>query len=185
MKSIITALAIVFSTATAYASVPDLPNSDITDVDKLWLARAMVSESGFKAPRGHSILAWVLYRKWQKRKVNNPKLAFHSYIRRYCTEFGPNPGSVKRQRWVKRLPEDNETKPRGWPSREANWGVFKHHWTNVRLFVERWANGEIADACQGRATDWAAKFVKVDTRWFRRVSCGRTKNVYYRVRRGK
>jgi hypothetical protein len=58
---------------------------------------------------------------------------------------------------------------------------WNRHWAKLRAHVTRIAAGEVADPCGGRAMHWGGRMDRPRARMVP-VRCGRTANVFYRVR---
>jgi hypothetical protein len=137
--------------------------TEVTPAARLWLTRALISEAGWRAPADHQAIPWVLRRRWQARGGS-----FVRTIRAYCQGFRLRRRSMSyRQRWVRALPR--LPSPR-----------YREDYARVLRGVNAWADGLVPDPCP-EADHWAAPSVR-RPRW-RKVDCGRTKNVFWKVPR--
>jgi hypothetical protein len=174
---------LLLATSTASAQSRPIPESQWTRDTHIWLARAMVAEAGWKAERDHIAIAYVLARRWRRLTENWPALRFIDVIRNYCAGLGNYTRELTaRQRWLRGL-SWNDDEPDGWP-RAASWRRHLPLWRKTLERSARWSQGGVVDPCRGRAWHWGGT---IDTPQGRMVavSCGETRNTYYRVLNAK
>jgi len=115
--------------------------------ERVWLARALIAEAGWTATQTEYVaIAWVL-RKRARASGRSPYVT----VRTYCAGLGRH-ARTRRQRWVRELPADGETRPEHWPD-TASWRRHRPRWQRVLQLVEEWAAGEHPDPCP-RAVHW-------------------------------
>lgn len=162
---------------TVVEAKPPLPAAQWTPDTHIWLARAMVAEAGWDAPRDHVAIAHVLARRWRRAVERWPTLRFLDVIRNYCAGLGDFRRSLTpRQRWLRAL-DFEVARPEGWP-RSASWKRHANYWRNALKRSQRWASGRIKDPCQGKAWHWGGT---IDSPYGRMVAvdCGETRNTFY------
>lgn len=156
---------------------PPLPQDQRTELSVLWLARAMVSEADWTYHRDHAAIAWVLRRGWTHARRANPQATFAGHIRAYCA--GLKRGIRRSDRQVKVISLHlGASKPQAWAPWE--WREYRARWRKVVLYARAWMRGAVPDPCGGRADHWGGP-MDVPPPSFRYVSCGPTRNIFYRV----
>lgn len=151
------------------------------DTDVLWLARAMVAEGGWHK-RDHAAIGYVLVRKWERVSDRNPDVRLETIIRRYCSGLEADDRRTDRLRWVYRLDYGTQA-PSGWPN-GLPWLTYYPRWQKALQMAARVLRNGIQDPCRNRATDFGGIMDRPPER-LERIDCGRTVNVFYRVRRNK
>lgn len=166
--------------APALARAPVLPDEQWRPTTRVWLARAMVGEAGWKSERDHVAIAYVFKRRWRSMSRRWPGLRFEAVVLRYAKALGGGRREfTPRQRWVRGLiPEAVE--PDGWPGR-ASWRRHRPLWLAALRRADRWRQGRLPDPCGGRADHFGGT---IDTPWegLEEVDCKGTANTFYRLR---
>ncbi len=111
------------------------------ETPRIWLARAMVAECGWKPTNCHAAVAHVLQRRAEAQRV---PLVY--MIRHYCAGLGERRAS-KRQQWLRELTDGN--KPASWP--EASWTRHSRYWLAALGLAGDFLLGEVADPCDDPA----------------------------------
>jgi hypothetical protein len=174
MKKWFSVCAVLLLTSVAQADI--LPEDQWNEEVAVWLARAMVSEAGWKSQNDHAAIAWVLKRRWETRVDRDPEWTFLDQIKHYCT--GMKGKASRRDRWVRDLSPDG-SKPQGWP-RNVSWETYLPAWNNAWDLANAWVEGEVKDPCPA-ADHWSAPRIRPSGN-LRRVKCGGTQNVFYAER---
>lgn len=165
-----------------------LPTTEWTPQARLTLARAMVSEAGFRAKRDHVAIAWVLairFRRWAR--VSPILASFNQMVASYCTGMDNwIPKSMKqRLRWIRSLNDPQPNAPKGWPTKKyGKWTKsWQKRWGTVLKRADAWFRGELSDPCRGKAIHWGGRSDAPlpETKW-RTIDCGKTVNTFYRLR---
>jgi hypothetical protein len=151
------------------AQAPPLPDAQWTDEAKIELARAFVGEAGWKAPHDHVAIAWVLQKRWQAIQKRFANITFVDVVRRYCA---PLKVDSERARWVQGLP---------WGMLGGQLARFSRLWADTRKLAYDWGEGWLPDPCPA-ASYWGGTMDSPTAR-MRPVNCGRTRNVFYSLRR--
>ncbi|MGD8860224.1 MAG: hypothetical protein PVI30_09430 [Myxococcales bacterium] len=176
MKKYIVVGATLWVTSTA-AARPPVPAEQWTSDARLWLARAMIAEAGWRAPRDHAAIAHVLARRWRRVVERYETIRFVDVIRNYCSGLGGLSRSpTRRQRWVRRLWPDG-SRPEGWPD-YASWDRHAPLWRHTLARADRFGRGELRDPCRGRAWHWGGTIDSPRGR-MQPVNCGDTQNTFY------
>jgi len=176
MRTIIFLLVFSFaslSIAKARAPLPDQLSAE----DKIWLARAMVAEAGWKAERDHVAIAYVLARRLKRMQQRWPSLRYRDVLFSYAKGLGDGRREhTPRQRWIRSLSPDLR-QPDYWP-RQVNWERHRALWRDALTRADAWASGRLRDPCRGRAWHWGGT---IDEPWgdLVPVDCGETKNTFY------
>jgi len=176
MKKYILCGALLLTSAVAHAR-PPLPEGQWNPQTRLWLARAMVAEAGWRAARDHVAIAYVLARRYRRALARWPELRFVDVVRNYCAGLGGHNRSLTpRQMWLRSLRPD-ETRPEGWPGR-ISWSQHVPLWRAVFVRSERWSRGELRDPCGGHAWHWGGTIDSPRGRMVP-IDCGQTENTFY------
>jgi len=149
-----------------------------SEQSKVWLARAMVSEAGWKNTSDHIAIAYVLLRRWKLAQKRYAKFPLVSVIRKYCAGFR-GVEFTARQKWIKNLTAD-AARPVHWPN-DIYWSDYRERWLAVLDTAEQWRQGQYADPCAGKAMYWGGPLDHPSKRMIK-MDCGETKNFYYTVR---
>lgn len=170
--------------ASATAQSP-LPQEQWDDTTRLWLARAMVAEAGWEAPRDHVAIAYVITRRWKRAVQRWPQLTFLDMLRNYCAGLGTAGRELTpRQIWIRNLdelgPMSESEAPKGWPSSKARWSAHRDLWGQIVSRATAWGAGELPDPCRGRAEHWGGTTDLPKTRMVP-VDCGDTENTFYEL----
>ena len=108
------------------------------DAPRIWLARAMVAECGWRPTNCHAAVAHVLQRRAEAQRVS-----LVSMIRRYCAGLGDGKAN-KRQKWIREL--SDERMPASWPS--ASWAKHSEYWLSALELAGNFLIGEVPDPCE-------------------------------------
>jgi len=146
-----------------------------SDREKVVLAQILLGEAD-NNKKDHIAILWVLHKRWEGFK-NGPyydekKHTFLKYISQYSSVMKVN---TKRARAIRRL-KWNEDPPKNSPFKASSWNKIKET-------VDLWYQGYYKDPCKsaihwGSITDgYPAETDKVS---WQKVSCGRTKNLFYK-----
>jgi hypothetical protein len=169
LSSLIFTLIVMIVPAHALGQAPPLPDAQWTDEAKIELARAFVGEAGWKARHDHAAIAWVLLKRWQAIQKRFAHISFLDVVRRYCS---PLKVDSERARWVQALP---------WGTLDGRLARFSRFWADTRKLAYDWGEGWVPDPCPA-ATYWGGTMDSPSAR-MRPVNCGRTRNVFYSLRR--
>ena len=160
------------------AAAQVMPAEDWTPRARLILAQSCVGEAGFpSADSGEcAAIAWVYLKRLRQVRRAGHSMTYAEMVRRYS-----QPIRHRRHLWIVSLRADLE-RPRGWPRRWPDWDQhFRERWQSVLDAVDRWASGDVPDACP-RANHFGATTDRPSPR-LRRARCHiRTRNIFYRLR---
>jgi hypothetical protein len=157
-------LGLLLLTTTVHAK-PPIPAHTWTPQARIWLARALVGESGWDNRLDQAAVAWVLAKRWERYRPD--LFHFEGMVKAYAcpVKWGaPRP-------WVRQLPADGWTRPRQWKNSMGPWGAVVLRWQGVLEFVDHWAAGEVPDPIPeanhyGSPTDPALPgCVRVSPKW--------------------
>jgi hypothetical protein len=157
-----------------------LPNDELSNFDKIWLARAMVAEAGWESKRDHVAIAYVLARRLKQMRKRWPHLQYRDVLFAYAKGLGNGRREYSpRQRWIRSLSPDL-SKPDHWP-RKARWERHKALWAATLTRADAWSRGRLRDPCRGRAKHWGGVNLVSDLPKGRmiKIDCGETKNIFY------
>lgn len=145
------------------------------------VARICVGEAGFDVASGDcAAIAALLVRRAERLGLRPRALA-----RRYSRSYFGDPRRLTRP-WIAGLTlaraEPGSAAPRGWPSRLA-WGRYRERWAAVVAHAREALSGRVADPCGGAADHWGARSLDRRALGWRRLDCGATRNVFWRVPR--
>lgn len=144
---------------------------------RIWLARAMIGESGWLSVNDHVAIAYVLKRRWNAIQNRWPKIRFKTVILAYAKALGGGRREyTRRQIWVRSLSFDL-SEPQGWPQK-VSWKSHSKYWIQTLERVDRWVRGELPDPCKGRAFHWGGNMDTPRETMFP-VDCGDTINTFY------
>jgi hypothetical protein len=158
-----------------------LPPAQFTPRTRVWLARAMVSEAGWKAELDHAGISHILYRRWKNMRKRWPDMTFEHVIRAYCAGFYVKERSLTpRQRWIQQL-IPSPRQPKDWPAKKASWKVHMPLWKAAWDRAGRFGAGKLRDPCRGRAWHWGGEIDLPLAKQKRlvEVDCGNTRNTFY------
>lgn len=134
------------------------------------LARILVSETGFV--RGHDDAAIFAVLEHRARRMHVPLL---QAMRRYSSRVFDRRRTDHR-RWLAFL--DGDERPHGWP-RGTRWRPDA--WADAVRTAEALLRGELKHGCSAWPEHWGARSLdRTRDRW-RRVDCGPTQNVFWRL----
>jgi len=139
------------------------------DDRRLWLARCMVAEAGFRAGPDDGAIAGVLMSKAAR---SGKTLVW--MVRHYCRGLYRANAS-----WLRYLRE-SPVQPRYWPVRWA-WSESRDDWLEKLERAQAALDGILYDPCDGVASHWRGPHDKTPA-WFESVDCGRTKNIFGRTK---
>lgn len=119
---------------------------------KRWRAKVEPRRGGTTGPNGDAVLGGARrpsagydaqHHAGEDTVADEP--SFVDVIRTYCAGLGRH-AHTRRQRWVRELPADGETRPEHWPD-TASWERHAPRWRRVLQLVDEWAAGEHPDPC--------------------------------------
>jgi hypothetical protein len=143
--------------------------------DAVLLARLMVGEAGWSAPREHAALAWTLRRRANtmgRRHGWTWRRTFDAYTR---SAYSGRPHS-SRHRWVGALALSAE-RPDAFPG-HLPWSPYAERWERVLRRARAFIAGRLPDPCSGPTEHWGAGWVP-SRPTLREVDCGSTRNRFY------
>jgi hypothetical protein len=124
----------------AYAGV--VPDDEWDDETKLWLARSVLGEAGWRQHAEYTAVAYV----YAVRAEQTERYDFLGMVKRYSAAVRA-PGRAKAP-WRFELGFD-KTRPRSWPSGPLWKGRYDQEWLDVLDWADRWQAGEYANPCEG------------------------------------
>ncbi len=159
-----------------------VPEHAWDEESKLALARAWVGEADWSA-QDHIAIGWVLAKRWRVYNAKHEfdeQISFAAFIRAYSAALKSEGDSRTQQRrnLIQSLPwGDPEQGVHGVYAKP----VHVQRWRQLRQRVELWAEGRVADPCRA-AMHWGGTMDRPHRAW-KPVTCGATKNIFYRVER--
>jgi hypothetical protein len=174
--AMLTAMALFPRTCSAeeVQSVPIVSDEEWTDETKLWLARSLLGEVGWRRPGEYAAVAWVYATRAKLSKRHN----FLEMTKRYSAAIRA-PGK-RRNPWLFEL-DFTRDKPSSWPDGPQWRGLHDEAWGEVLAFVDEWRLGRIANPCLGanHFGGYVDRHRAQAMRW-RRVKCSvKTRNRFY------
>lgn len=179
MKLVWLVVPIIF--LTGFSSVETPAGLQLTPENKLHLAQVVVGEADWRKA-DHIAIAWVLAKRWvmfqRSEKYDPATQDFSWFIMNYSSTMKI---SKERARRIRQLPWADPARPH---SDNVNLDRYTRNWAKVRDTVTQWSNGQYPDPCP-KALHWGGTMDNPDK--IRRpgvvwepVSCGPTRNIYYR-----
>lgn len=146
--------------------------------DQLVASRAVVAEAGWNVTGVHArdaaAVLWVLVRRYARPHIRERYTTFAAFVTAYSTPLRTQ--RTARARAIAALGPLDEPRPPLQGTLAA--------WERVQTFVHRFARGQVEDPCRGQAEHFGS-VADGAPRSFERLDCGRTSNVFYRVRKRK
>jgi hypothetical protein len=145
---------------------------------KLWLARSLIGEVGWRITKEHAAVAWV----YAMRANQSRRHDFLGMVKRYSAAVR-NPGRI-RNPWLFELGLDG-ARPGSWPYGPLWKGRYQQAWFRLLQLADLWRAGKIANPCPG-ANHFGGPMDRhrAENRHWYRVKCKmRTRNSFYDSRR--
>ena len=117
-----------------------VPDNQWNDTSKLWLARSMIGEVGWRRPAEQSAVAWI----YAVRAPESSTYDFLGMVKRYSAAVR-TPGK-RRNPWLFEL-GFNRTRPKAWPTGPLWTGLHDDAWIEALELADRWQNGEVPNPC--------------------------------------
>jgi len=159
----------------ARAEVP-VPADQWSDENRLWLARSLIGEVGWRRPEEQAAVAWVY-----ATRARSSSKGFGWMLRRYSAAIRA-PG-LKRQPWIGEIMDHR--RPLSWP-RGPRWtGLHDRAWLDVVELVDGFEAGLVPNPCPeanhygGPIDDHRAR----KARWVRVCRDKRFRNRFFDSRR--
>jgi hypothetical protein len=155
----------------ARAEVP-VPADQWTDETRLWLARSLVGEVGWRRPEEQAAVAWVY-----ATRARSSSKGFGWLLRRYSAAIRA-PG-LKRQPWIGEIRDHR--RPPSWPRGPLWKGLHDQAWLDVLELVDGFEAGLVPNPCPeanhygGPMDAWRADAA----RWARVCRDKRFRNHFY------
>jgi hypothetical protein len=148
------------------------------DETTLWMARAMLAESGIVNTQDQIAVGYTLIRQWERARR---KVSLINIIRNYCTGLGEGDKVSYRIKWILELDEKG-TKPPSYNTKiEGNWENPKKAWLEILEMARKVLNWELLDPCHGKSLHWGS--VKDNPHpSLVRVTCDGVINIFYTIR---
>lgn len=161
-------LATLIATSHANADAP-VTAEEWDDATRHDLARVCIAECGWRETECVAI-AFVLVRRLRVAQVRRPELTLRDMARAYSAAMRPHAPRA----WTRSLPHSLVLLA---PHYEARW-------ERVLGALDSWAAGNESDPCGGEAMHWGGGMdvARATRGGWRRVSCGKTLNIFYAVR---
>jgi hypothetical protein len=156
-----------------------LAEEDWNDDAKLWLARSVLGEVGWRRFDEYSAVAWVYVTRAEQTK----QYGFLEMIKQYSAAVR-EPGKT-RNPWLFEL-DFTDTRPRSWPVNEDGsgplWkGLYDQAWLETLEWADEWADGKHPNPCPGanHFGGYVDHYRAVAKRW-KRIKCqGKMRNRFY------
>jgi len=117
-----------------------VPEHEWNDETKVWLARSLVGEAGWRRPVEYAAIAWVYVARARLSKSRN----FLQIVRRYSAAVK---NRRNRQRpWLYQLGFDG-ARPDDWPSGPMWAGLHKEAWLDTLDWCDEWQAGKHPNPC--------------------------------------
>lgn len=117
-----------------------VPAEEWTPETRLWLARSLVGEAGWRAADEHAAIAHVYVVRWRMSK----RRSLVQLVRAYSAAVHGR-RNLKHP-WIYGLNVDG-AEPAGWPVGKARWTRYRDAWLDVLEWSDRWAAGAVANPC--------------------------------------
>ncbi len=157
---------------------PVIPDDQWNAETKLWLARSLLGEVGWRVTKEHAAVAWV----YTVRAKESKQYDFLGMVKRYSAAVR-SPGR-NRNPWLFELGLDG-SRPDSWPYGPTWKGRYQSAWLRLLRLTEYWRAGKISNPCPG-ANHFGGPMDRhraENRRWYR-VKCKvRTRNSFYDSRR--
>ena len=127
-------------TKTVIVSEPPVPENEWNEEARIWLARSLIGEVGWRRPAEQASVAWVYANRARKLE----RYTFLQMVRKYSAAVRM-PGK-RRQPWVFEL-QLNDQKPKYWPGFIKWKGQHDQYWLDTLSLIDRWQAGEIPNYC--------------------------------------
>jgi hypothetical protein len=119
-----------------------IPEDEWTPEARVWLARSVVGEAGWRTFNEYSAIAWI----YAIRSQQSEQYSFLKMIRTYSA-------AVRRRKnpdrpWLYELGPMAQ-RPRSWPSGPLWAGLHEVAWKETLLWADSWARGERPNPCPG------------------------------------
>lgn len=137
---IVTLLSLDVLCSRAYAGV--VPDDEWSDEAKLWLARSVLGEAGWKRPDEYSAIAYV----YATRAEQTGRYDFLGMVKQYSAAVRA-PGK-RRNPWLFELGFD-KTRPPSWPMGPQWPGLHDEAWFQTLEWADAWQAGEHENPCPG------------------------------------
>jgi hypothetical protein len=166
------------SAAGAEAREGDSPRP-VTDEEwtpeaRLWLARSVLGEVGWRRPEEYSAVAWV----YATRARTSRRYSFLKMVRTYSAAVKGRGNS--RNPWLYEL-RPNMTRPPSWPEGPRWEGLHAVAWAEVLVWANEWAAGKRPNPCPG-ANHFGGSvdhYRAVAKRWTRVKCTSKMRNRFY------
>lgn len=166
------------------ADYSDLPIADLVIshsmmhevLTRMLLVRMVVSEAGWNAIDHSAILHLI------RRRAEVAGISIEAMARKYSAPFKVAP--TDRLKWTLSL-EPSCSEPSGWPS-SLNWSDYEQRCVETFARIDSFVRGELPDPCAGNADHFGSEqdHYRAKRAGWRRVSCGKTANRFYKERGG-
>lgn len=167
----------VFYAADARAGI--VPEEEWNDTTKLWLARSVLGEAGWRREAEYSAIAYVYVARAEQSKTKD----FLEVIKSYSAavkSFGR-----RRNPWLFELGLDS-ARPSNWPMDDngigPRWeGLHDEAWLEVLSWADEWQEGLHDNPCPGanHYGGWVDRYRAEQARWVR-IKCSSTmRNRFY------
>lgn len=146
--------------------VPVVPEDQWNDDVKLWLARSVLGEAGWRRFDEYSAIAFV----YAERAEQSASHDFLDMVRTYSAAV--KPGNHHRNPWLFELGLHGE-RPRSWPFDPETksgplWsGLHREAWIETLAWADEWQAGKRANPCPGanHFGGWIDRHRAVAARW--------------------
>lgn len=146
MRWIVVVVAVLAWASSAAAQV--VPEDEWDDEAKLWLARSVIGEAGWRRPDEHTAIAYV----YATRASQTTRYTFTEMVRRYSAAIRA-PGKRSRP-WLLELSFDC-ARPKSWPVDPVTkqgplWGgLHSEAWRETLQWADEWQAGHHENPCPG------------------------------------
>lgn len=160
--------------AVAVRASAQVPEDQWNDDTKLWLARSVLGEVGWRRPAEWSAVAFV----YATRAEQTKRYDFIGMVKRYSAAI--RGGGKTRSPWLFELGFD-KTRPPSWPEGPQWQGLHDDAWLEVLAWADEWQAGQHENPCPGanHFGGYVDAHRAENARW-RRVKCtAKTRNRFY------
>ena len=166
--------------ATTEAATHAVPEDQWNDDAKLWLARSVIGEAGWRQFDEYSAIAFV----YATRAEQSKRYDFLGMVKRYSAAVRAQ--GKRRQPWLFELGFEGK-RPRSWPVDPATktgplWtGLHRDAWLETLAWADAWQAGERANPCEGanHFGGYIDRHRAAAARWVRIKCEPRTRNRFY------
>lgn len=168
---VIVCCSLLMSSVAAAGTVPD---EEWNDEVKLWLARSVLGEVGWRRSAEYTAVAYVYAVRAEQSKTRD----FLELMKRYSAAIR-SPGK-RRNPWLFNLGLD-DTRPAEWPEGPQWRGLHDEAWLETLQWADDWQAGRFENPCPGanHFGGWVDHHRAEQARW-KTIKCSvKTRNRFY------